>query len=70
MTIRGAGLYGGTPPAGPDPEALARALDEADARRWAEAAYAEMLAEPGWPADVRSAPCPGDPELEAAEAEI
>lgn len=45
-------------------------LDEAEAGRWAEAAYAEMLAEAEWHADIRSAPGPGDPELEAAEAEL
>ena len=44
-----------------------RAPDEAE--RWAEAMYAEILAGPEWPADVRSAPGPGDPELEEAEAE-
>ncbi len=27
---------------------------EREAEEWAEAAYAEMLAEPGWPADIRS----------------
>ncbi len=43
---------------------LDEVLDEA------EAAYAEMLAGPEWPADVRSALGPGDPELEAAEAEL
>jgi hypothetical protein len=48
MTIRGAGLYGGTPQPGVDPDALSRALDEAMAARWAEPAPAEAQAEAEW----------------------
>jgi hypothetical protein len=55
MTIRGAGLYGGTPPPGVDPDALSRALDEAMAARRAEPAPAEAQAEAEW----------SDPEPEA-----
>ncbi len=42
---------------------------QADPKRRAEAAYAEMLAGPEWSADVRPSQGQGDPELEAAEAE-